>query len=92
MCNFSIGDFVRVRQWDDMVRDFGVTPFGVIPCSFGFTPSMRFLCGKYAQIVFLYDDGGVVLSFLDGYKERSYLFTLHMIEKVSLVDILDKNI
>ena len=91
MCKFSVGDFVRIRQWNDMVRDFGVTPFG-IPCSFGFTSSMRFLCGKYAQIVFLYDDGGVVLSFLDGYRERSYIFTLDMIEKVSLVDILDKNI
>lgn len=50
-----IGDVLRIRQWDDMVGEFGLSKFsddfilvtrkdsGVIT---GFTKEMRYLCGK----------------------------------------------
>ena len=41
-----VGELVRVRQWDDMVAEFGVDDGGDIPCENYFTVSMKHLCGE----------------------------------------------
>jgi len=38
---FVVGDYVRIRSWDDMEREFGLTSEGNIRCRFGFTNRMR---------------------------------------------------
>ena len=55
---FAVGQKVRVRQWDDMLRRYGslVSVFGVrlspcIACRFVFSSEMKYLCGKEAVVV-----------------------------------------
>lgn len=46
MAKFKVGDRVKIRQWDDMKREYGLDPYGAImmPCTF--MPEMREYCGK----------------------------------------------
>ena len=46
MSKFQIGDKLRIRQWDDMVKEFGVDNNGNIPCTFSFSEPMKALCGQ----------------------------------------------
>ena len=41
---FKIGDKVRIREWDDMAREYG-EEFGDIKTRIRFVGSMRKLCG-----------------------------------------------
>lgn len=47
---YKAGDRVRVREWDDMAREFGVDGTDHINCSFGFVLSMRKYCGNIVTI------------------------------------------
>lgn len=51
--NFKVGDKVRIRQWDDMVREFGVDGDGDIKTSVSFVRSMKSLCGKKAKVGYI---------------------------------------
>ena len=44
--DIRIGDVLRIRQWEDMEAEFGVSPDGDIPCADTFTEYMRELCGR----------------------------------------------
>ena len=33
MKRYKVGDIVQIRQWDDMVKEFGVNYYGVIRCN-----------------------------------------------------------
>lgn len=46
MSKFQIGDKLRIRQWDDMVKEFGIGENGNIQCTFVFTKQMKILCGQ----------------------------------------------
>lgn len=48
--NFKVGDRVVVRDWDDMKKEYGVSEGGTIHCRFGFTDTMRHLCGRTATV------------------------------------------
>lgn len=48
--NFKVGDRVVVRDWDDMIEEYGATEGGTIHCRFGFTDTMRHLCGRTATV------------------------------------------
>lgn len=50
MRKFKVGDRVRIRDWDDMEREFGLNAFGVIQCENLFTPGMRCLCGREGSV------------------------------------------
>ena len=43
---YKIGDKVRVRQWDEMEKEFGLDPWGDIKCDHIFVRDMREYCGK----------------------------------------------
>ena len=47
---FKVGDKVRIRQWDDMEKEFGTNGYGNIKCCNVFSEEMRKLCGKKATI------------------------------------------
>jgi hypothetical protein len=61
-----IGDVVRVRSWDDMVREFGVDSGGDI--DFGleigksvlFVEGMRKLCGREVTITGMRDSAAII--------------------------------
>lgn len=48
--NFKVGDRVVVRDWDDMAKEYGVSEGGTNHCRFGFTDTMRHLCGRTATV------------------------------------------
>ena len=79
---FKVGELVRIRQWDDMLKEFGTIGRGLVPCTFYFTVDMKPLCGKYAEITRL--DGSLVeLKFFNCEKEgKCWSYSTDMIEKV----------
>ena len=80
---FKVGELVRIRQWDDMVKEFGTRSTGSVNCRCLFTKGMKPLCGKYAEIKDLRVDGIVFLRFFncDGLS-TCWSYTTDMIEKV----------
>lgn len=50
MGRFNVGDLVRVREWDDMIRQFGTSSDKHIMCSPWFTSGMRRFCGGVYKI------------------------------------------
>lgn len=44
--SYKIGDRVRVREWDEMEKEFGLDPWGDIKCDHTFVKDMREYCGK----------------------------------------------
>ena len=55
MKRYKVGDIVQIRQWDDMVKEFGVNSYGSIRsircnnyCSF--VGEMEKYCGKKLRI------------------------------------------
>ena len=80
---FKVGELVRIRQWDDMAKEFGTDSFGSVVCNYHFTKGMKPFCGKYAEITKIRDDGEVELRFFNCEKEEVYCaFHTDMIEKV----------
>lgn len=80
---FKVGELVRIRQWDDMVKEFGTSATGLVNCKCFFTDGMKPLCGKYAEIVRLDKDGRVGLKFFNcSGLNTSWEYSTDMIEKV----------
>lgn len=80
---FKVGELVRIRQWDDMEKEFGTTGSGSVDCKCQFTREMKPLCGKCAEIKDLRVDGIVSLHFFncDGLS-TCWNYSTDMIEKV----------
>jgi hypothetical protein len=55
--DIKVGMRVRIRQWDDMAREFGANQCGEILCMYHFGDRMKHLCGRTATI-----------SSIDGYQ------------------------
>lgn len=49
---YNVGDFVMIRDWDDMVNEYGAKNSS-IDVPFSFTSPMRRFCGKEFQIVYI---------------------------------------
>lgn len=82
---FKVGELVRIRQWDDMVEEFGVDSVGdVVGNCVSFVTSMKPLCGKYAEIVSIAENGVEVKLklFNCGGLNTSWGYSTDMIEKV----------
>lgn len=56
MEKFKIGDKVKIREWDDMVEDFGMGNYGCINTPILFAPAMRLCCGKTMTIERITED------------------------------------
>ena len=80
---FKVGELVRIRQWDDMIKEFGTIDTGSVNCKCYFTTGMKRLCGKYAEITNLREGGyvGLKLFNCDGLN-TSWGYSTDMIEKV----------
>ena len=83
---FKVGELVRIRQWDDMEKEFGTNTLGTINTQQGFLRKMEPLCGKYAEITELYNGNRVLLKFFNceglEYLTEGFAFDTDMIEKV----------
>lgn len=77
--NPQVGDFVRIRQWDDMNEKFG-TDCGKIDCVYTFTEEMKEFCGGVFKII------RITTEVYIGKEKRYFL------EKVSDSDDYHRNI
>ena len=85
---FQIGDVCRIREWDDMEREFGLTGTGSINCPvLRFIRDMRYLCGKTFIIdkILRYGDGTSYYSSTENI-EGTYYITDYMLEYVEYSD------
>ena len=72
---FQLGQRVRIRQWDDMAREFGSNSANNIPCAAIFASGMRYLCGQEFTIEEIRDNRRV--SFIEN---DDFYYSLDMIE------------
>lgn len=74
--DFSPGDRVVFRSWEDMEEEYGLDDHDCIQCKFDFVPDMRFLCGSEYTISWVDEDGEVRLEDFD----HPYTISTDMIE------------
>ena len=83
---YKVGDKVRVRQWDDMVKEFGER-FGAIDTPFCFfISSMKVYCGLVYEIAKVYGCYYELKSNEKSYIKKWY-FTDDMLEDVNSLQI-----
>ena len=51
----KVGDWVRIRQWDDMEAEYGLNEGGNIPVPLTFVDTMRDFCGHWGRITRVYE-------------------------------------
>lgn len=87
---FSVGDVVIVRDWDDMEEEFGLDYEEDIDCEFTFTKGMAYLCGTQHVISEISELSGSV-SFEDDSADR-WSISLDMLRHADddiLVDVAE---
>ncbi len=79
---FKVGDRVRIRQWDDMEREFGLDPDGDIDSTPSFTMWMcdEGLCGRTATILSIDPNGWVDLDFDDEHGDIEWEYSTAMLD------------
>lgn len=82
--DIHIGDVVRIRQYEDMVREFGERRGGNtrwinIPCPF--VDTMKYLCGQTFTVSETYSFGRIVL---DG--DVGWMITADMVEPAEQIE------
>ena len=87
---YIVGDKVVVRDWDDMVAEYGTNSDGYIEMPrFCFTPYMKIYCGKTFTILDVKSSNNAYI--LSGQEEIPYMFTDEMIYRVSEKDVTFMN-
>ena len=80
---FKVGDRVRIRDWDDMKREYGTDSDGDINLpNVVFSRCMRHLCGRCATIrrISCHDDCVVLENWSDDSGNRGWVFSKSMLE------------
>lgn len=75
----KVGDRVKIREWDDMKKEFGLDFVGDINCSESFTTCMKPLCGKVFTVTYVDDVGNTRLD--DWIISNDMLIVLDNVEK-----------
>lgn len=78
--NIQIGDKLQIRQWDDMMAEFGGSP-GAIRCKYTFYSHMRYLCGKTFTVRKISSDGTYYFSF-ENTEEDKWTISADMLEPI----------
>lgn len=76
---FYVGQRVRIRQWDDMENQYGLTIQKSINCLFHFVQSMKKFCGREFTIK---STDGLEVLFVEPTDSYPYHWSLDMIEPV----------
>ena len=74
---FHIGDLVRIRQWDDMIAQYGASDYGIATPDAAFVHNMKNLCGREFTIEGFTERHGRM--FVDGHN-FPWSITEYMIE------------
>ena len=87
---FKVGDRVRIRQWDDMIREFGTYDFTDINCKGFFVSGMKDLCGHEAIIEGIDSNSFVELKYLDEEPGWKWVISTDMLEPVTQENQIDE--
>lgn len=78
---FKVGDRVRIREWADMEKEFGLDPWNAIDCEFAFVPEMKHLCGRTATVA-KGRSGDIILDCDNKCDEMDWYISADMLEKI----------
>lgn len=81
---YKVGDKVRVRQWDDMVKEFGSDGEDIHIDGYYFIKEMKQYCGKTYEV---YDDMGLHYILKTENEVLDWCFKDEMLEDVSSLQI-----
>lgn len=73
---------VKIREFSEMEKEFGLAPSGSIKCHLYFVPEMKKYCGKVATIKKISETGAVILDKNWGREHPNYSFSIDMIEEI----------
>ena len=94
MAKFKVGDKVRVRKWDDMVKEYGIK-YGTIEVPWLFTQDMKEYCGRVVTIKEVVEKSGYHPYYFikeDNRKEPcNWKFSDKMLEPEVIKDTNSKN-
>lgn len=85
---FEVGDKVVIKEWDEMVKEYGLSTYGDIKChSCYFVQGMRKLCGEEAIITTVYPHR-IELEFRNPNLKCRWTYTKEMIKHVKPQQII----
>lgn len=88
-CDFKPGDLVEIKSWDEMEKEFGLTPRGSINCRFGFNEEMKPYCGLKTTIERITDNGRICLKDIDS---KLWWFSTDMLKHIDHSYVVDNSI
>ena len=74
---FKVGDKVKIKSWDKMVKEYGLNADGNILCKYKFTVDMKYLCGETFTIYSIFEKYTVYFENADD----DWMYSTDMIEK-----------
>ena len=79
---FCTGDKVRIREWNDMVEQFGLDEDNEIPCRATFIEDMREYCGREYTIDVVYGvwSDSCLVTFAETDAPSNYTWSSDMIQ------------
>ena len=80
---FKAGDRVQIKEWDEMMKEFGTMNGRTIACGFGFVERMKPLCGRIATIAGILNDSVKLKDWSDDSGNVCWNFSADMIKPVS---------
>ena len=80
MSNFKVGDRIVVKEWNDMVEEFGVNKRGVINAHGGFHEEMKELCGKTGTIKAMNEKSKFIMISFDDCTAQTWFVSTDMVK------------
>ena len=80
--DFYVGQRVRIRDWDDMEKEFELKRGGSIACKFSFSIFLKPLCGCEATICGIYGSEVKLCDWTgcDENTDTAFFYSLDMVE------------
>lgn len=77
---YKVGDKIKIKEWDDMEKEFGLDFYGDIKCKCTFVKNMKKYCGKTLEISEITLSGNYIVE------ESFFTFSDDMIVKEDKMD------
>ena len=82
----------RIKDWEVMKKEYDVTSGGTILCRFGFTESMKYLCGRVFELpIKEYDNSKNLIGYIDSYAISKDMVDEIIVEEFEIKITFDGN-
>ena len=86
--DIKVGDYVQIKEFNDMIQEFGITRNGGVDCRCTFTKEMIHLCGVVAKVVDIRRGIGVygyvlTLDFPQEVKGTGWSYSTDMVKQIN---------